>query len=548
VRVAPVSRAAKAIAAPRAGRGLWTMALYVVAYVFLDWVSYLYPVRPLAITPWNPPPGLSLVLLLVLGLRAWPALLLAAFLAELLVREVPASPIYLLAASALVTLCYTAIAMALRRLRFDPGFTRLRDLFWLAMVVVPGTLVIALLYVGFYELVGVLRDEEFVASVLRFWIGDTIGIMVTVPLLLVHGPRVARRAWARPTREMLAQALGIALALWIIFGVPYTDEYKFFYLLFLPLVWIAMRHGIEGATIALPAIQLGLIAALGWAGHGAHAVVEFQFLMLALTITGLFLGMAVSERRRTQEALTAREAELHRAQRLAGASEMASALAHELNQPLTALSNYARACQEMLRLPGDQRARLTAATDRRVDETVRAARVVERLREFFRAGALRLERLDAGALVRAAIETVEKRAVREHVTLRAQLPPDLPPLAVDRVHMETALHNLLVNAIEALRGRERGARFVDVSAGRRDEATMAIRVCDSGPGVPPDVGARLFQPFVTGKAGGMGLGLAISRTLVEAHGGSLALAPDEGSGACFEIVLPLAPENDATPG
>jgi two-component system, LuxR family, sensor kinase FixL len=312
-----------------------------------------------------------------------------------------------LAASVLVTAGYTLIAAGLRHLHFDARFTRLRDLFWFTMVTVPAALLIAPAYVGFYDLVGVVRDEEFVASVLRFWIGDTIGIIVTVPLLLVHGPRVLQRAAVRPTREMLAQALSVAAALWLIFGIEYTDEFKFFYLLFLPLVWIAMRHGIEGATLALPAIQLGLIAALQWGGFGAAAVVEFQFLMLALAITGLFLGMAVSETRRTQEALTARETELHHAQRLVGASEMTSAPAHELNQPLAAISNYARACQEMLKLPGNQRARLKQATDRMVGETTRAARVIERLREFFRAGALRLEPVAVGALVRGAVETVE---------------------------------------------------------------------------------------------------------------------------------------------
>lgn len=520
------------------------LAAYVVVYVFLDWVSYIYPVRPLAITPWNPPPGLSLVLLFVAGLRAWPALLAAAFLADLLVREIPASPLYLLVAAALVTAGYTAIAAILRRLRFDPGFSRLRDLFWLAMVTVPAALVIALLYVGLFEIVGVVRDEEFVASVLRFWIGDTIGIMVTVPLLLVHGPRVARRAWVRPTREMALQVVGIALVLWVIFGIEYTDEFKFFYLLFLPLIWIAMRHGIEGATLALPAIQLGLIVALRQGGFGAAAVVEFQFLMLALAITGLFLGMAVSEQRRTQEALTAREAELHHAQRLTGASEMASALAHELNQPLAAIANYARACQELLKLPGNQRARLVQATDRMVDETGRAARVVERLREFFRAGALRLARVEAADLIRAVIETVEKRAARQRVTLRVDTAPHLPPLAVDRVHIETALHNLVVNAIDALTASAPGARFVDIRARRRGDA-VAIRVCDSGPGIPPEIGARLFQPFATGKTGGMGLGLAISRALVEAHGGTLALVAGDGPGACFELVLPTG--TDAPP-
>jgi C4-dicarboxylate-specific signal transduction histidine kinase len=102
----------------------------------------------------------------------------------------------------------------------------------------------------------------------------------------------------------------------------------------------------------------------------------------------------------------------------------------------------------------------------------------------------------------------------------------------------------LVNAIDALAAVERGPRSVDITAACHEDGAVAIRVCDSGPGVPADIAARLFQPFATGKADGMGLGLAISRTLVEAHGGTLTMVRGNGPVACFEIVLPRMPESD----
>jgi hypothetical protein len=186
--------------------------------------------------------------------------------------------------------------------------------------------------------------------------------------------------------------LAIAIALWVIFGLKYTDEFKFFYLLFLPMIWIAMRHGIQGATVALAASHVGINAILEWRGLHAITVVEFQMLMLGLAVTGLFLGMAVSTRRAAEERLHQREAELNQAMRLAAAGEMAQAIAHELNQPLVAVANYARAGRAMLEDPPRHAALLADTLDKIDREANRAGQVMRRLREFFRGGGLRPER------------------------------------------------------------------------------------------------------------------------------------------------------------
>jgi len=253
------------------------VAGYIVLYVFLDWVSYLHPVLPVAITPWNPPPGLSLVFLLRFGLRYWPALFVAAFLAEVLVRGIPAPLPWLVAASLALSGCYVAIAALLAgKMRIGMRFDKLHDLTRFLMVILPGTLAAALAYVAIFTLAGLVPPADFLANVLRFWVGDAIGVMVVTPLLLVHGADAAclrHGAW-RPSAETLAQAASVLLALWLIFGVEFTDEFKFFYLLFLPLIWIATRHGIQGATLAILGIQLGLIATLQWSGHRATAVLD----------------------------------------------------------------------------------------------------------------------------------------------------------------------------------------------------------------------------------------------------------------------------------
>ena len=155
------------------------VAAYLALYVVLDWISYIHPVLPLAITPWNPPPGLSLAFLLLAGVRKWPALFIAALLAEVFVRGIPAPFPYLAASSLLLTACYAgAAALLLGPLRFDAKFSSLRDLSWLLAVALGAALLAALAYVSVYTLAGLVTTREFMGNILRFWVGDVIGIMV----------------------------------------------------------------------------------------------------------------------------------------------------------------------------------------------------------------------------------------------------------------------------------------------------------------------------------------------------------------------------------
>ena len=141
--------------------------------------------------------------------------------------------------------------------------------------------------------------RDFERVVVQFWIGDLIGIVTTTPVLLLlsQWKRVRAALGPNPWRLILMRFSAIALTLWLIFGLKWADEYKLFYLLFLPLIWIVMRHAIVGAAFGITEIQLGLMATVRLSGYRTAAVLEFQFLMLALAATGLFLGMFVTERR-----------------------------------------------------------------------------------------------------------------------------------------------------------------------------------------------------------------------------------------------------------
>lgn len=515
-------------------------AAYLALYVFMDWVSYIHPVLPLAITPWNPPPGISLAFLLLYGVRQWPALFIAALLAEIFVRGVPAPLPYLAASSLLLTACYTgAAALLLGPLRFDTKFSSLRDLSWLLAVAPGGALLAALAYVSIYTAAGLVPTQEFMANILRFWVGDVIGIMVAAPLILSLARRQAGSR-AAGTREIAAQAASIALTLWVIFGLEFTDEFKFFYLLFLPLIWIAMRHGVRGATLAILGTQLGLIAAVQAGGHKAAAVIELQLLMLALAITGLFLGMAVTSRRLLEERLREQQAELAHALRFAAAGEMASALAHELNQPLSALTSYLHSCQLLLARPETRHALLTDTMEKAVDEARRAGQVVHRLRNFYRGGVVQRQRIPVLAFLQESVAPLLNRAERHDISVRIACPPKLPDLRADRVQLETVLHNLVYNSIDAIADARSDRREIVIEASASSADEVRICVSDSGTGIPSKIQPKVFEPFTTGKIDGTGLGLAISRSLVEAHHGKIWLDKAFAGGARFCFSVPAS--------
>lgn len=506
---------------------------YVPAYVLLDWVSYLHPVLPLAITPWNPPPGLSLVFLLLAGTRQWPWLLVAAVAAELLVRDVPLGLAWVVAAASILTLAYAGLAwFLLHWVKIDSQLRSLHDLTWLIGGCLIAALFAGLAYTGLYTVAGIAAAGDYPGNVLRFWVGDSVGLLVNVPFLLIWARRLP--VSMRLSREGWLQAGSLALTLWITFGIEFTDEFKFFYLLYLPMVWIATRHGIAGVTLALAATQIGLIGALQWGGHHATTVMEFQMLMLGLTLTGLFLGMTVSVRQFAEEQLHRREAELNQALRLAAAGEMAQALAHELNQPLSALANYSRASRVMLDAP--EHAGLLADTLDKIErESTRAGQVIRRLREFFRGGGLRLEVLGVDALIDEGLSPARRRAERLGVEIRVTLDDDLPELRADRVQMGMVLHNLVANALDALGSAPPAARQIDIFGQRLETGQVRVCVSDSGPGITAEMHDRLFESFATSKPEGMGLGLSISRTLVEAHGGALWLEGAQPTQFCFTL-------------
>jgi signal transduction histidine kinase len=318
------------------------------------------------------------------GLHYAPFVFVAAFGADILIRHAPGGLPLAALTSVVLAVGYAAMAATLGHF-FRPDW-KLRDtrrLWILVAVTAAGSALVGVLYVGVLWAADFVVGESFAAGVGRFWLGDTVGILVTAPILLVAADPEGRRrfleAWRKP--ETALQFAVMAAAVYLVFEGSRDDPSKYFYVLFLPLIWIALRGGLRGAALASAIVQAGVVLGIREGAMHSLAVIELQALVAALSLTGLFLGVMVDERERATQGL-------RRSLRLAAAGEMAGAIAHEINQPLAALGNYARACQLMLKA-GDgaqSHPELNATIAKMLEESRRASVVVARLRDFFRTG------------------------------------------------------------------------------------------------------------------------------------------------------------------
>jgi two-component system sensor kinase FixL len=250
----------------------------------------------------------------------------------------------------------------------------------------------------------------------------------------------------------------------------------------------------------------------------------------------VFVIRDISRRKRLEAALHARQEVLNRALRLAAAAEMSSAVTHELRQPIAAIRNYLHACRH-LAADESRRTQLGETVGKALREAERAGSVLRRLQDYFQAGTTHPENLLPAALVRETLAALREHAERLSVSLRIDVTPSLPAIRVDRTQFETVLLNLVGNAIDAVLSQDLARPRRVVVAAVPDGEFLRFRVEDSGPGIARDVADALFQPFQTTKPEGMGLGLAISRTLVAANGGQLRLEWSGATGTCLSFTV-----------
>jgi signal transduction histidine kinase len=512
--------------------------IYFAAYAALDWISFIGPYAHLGITPWNPGTGLSFALVLLFGLRMIPFLLVSPLLADFLNQQFTMPWLVEVLSAAVLGGGYSvALAVLLRpNWRFDAALASMRDLVLLMAVAVVAAAVVASSYVGLTVAAGQLPLQDFWAATLHYWVGDVIGITVVTPFALFA---LTRRRLLPLTVETALQFIAIGLALALVFGLAEEQQFQLFYVLFLPIVWLAVRTGLEGVSVGILVTQLGLILGIQLSPVGTFDVTVFQALMLVLAATGLIAGALVTERRRTEQQLRLQQEQLSRLARLGSMGELAAAVAHELNQPLMAAGTYTRLVDDAMR-SGNPDMRLTAETAKKaVAQVERAAEVVRQLRALVRLDRSSRAPCRLTRIAEEAIEPCRPDLERVHVTVESKIAADLPPVMADLLQIEQVLINLVRNAIEAISesGSPRGTILIEAKP--VDADFIELRVVDSGPGFPPQVCESAFLPLSSHKAEGLGIGLSLCRSIIEAHGGRLWL-DDSSQGAAVRFTLPVA--------
>jgi PAS domain S-box-containing protein len=654
---------------------------YIALYLALDRLSFVGALHGIDITPWSPSAGLAMALLIIKGLRYAPLVMLAEALSNATLPVVSVAVMPVCMESLVVAAGYTGAAAVLRHAGLQAGIRMSMDVVMLLIVTIIGSGFGAIGFVGTYAAAGVVPWSGFAEAGFHYWVGDAIGIVVFVPPILMLHERIKRWGPAPPGHgrasfqfvEFAAQGASIVAALAAVFsGSGGGHGLGLFYLLFPPLIWIAMRHGLPAASWAVLTIQIGLIVGLEIQGHSELTLRAFQLFMFALAATGLMLGAVVSERRRLGLALidsegrcsailnTARdgvllidargaiqsinaaverlfsfpshrligrnaadlvegvpdllhrlklaahspasevncwefearrddgtsfpiefsagrfdlqgtehytvvirdisarrraearyrehEAELAHVSRVSLAGEMAAGLAHELSQPLTAIIAYARGCLRLLAGSAPEPALLHEGVAAVAQQAERASEVLDRLREFVRGGEYQRTPTEVKPLIDAAVSLISMEAMQQKVEIDAAIDPRLPAVLADRIQIEQVLLNLLRNAMDAMEGANTERRSIVIKARRKTKHAVEISVADSGPGVAAEVVDALFDPFITTKPLGMGMGLSISHSIIESHGGSLRMAANlaSGAGAMFIFDLPIAEAEAST--
>jgi signal transduction histidine kinase len=499
----------------------------------------LDPVSGFATLVWAPT-GLSLFALVRFGPRLWPGVALGAFLAN---GWIGAPAPVALGIALGNTLEAVLAAVVLRRLGMRCELDRVRDVILLITVAALAAPIVSAtggaLSLTARDLVGA---GSFASTWLAWWLGDAIGVLLVAPPLLTW----SAMPWRRPRQARVLEAIALFAVAMLVCGFVFFSEASLadtgarrMYLLFPPLLWAGLRfdqRGLSTLTLLISIIAIGATAsdAGPFAGPRLSAgLFALQSFMAVVAVTFLLFGAIVAERTRARDAALAA---------VRARDDFLSIASHELRTPLSSIVLDLDAMRRALPSSAAPDSRESARVQRVARQADRLAHLVDALFDVSRisSGAFTLsrERTDLIAVARAVIARFAEQARAASAPIELRGPDDAlgwwDPLRLDQV-----LANLLSNALHHGAGRP-----VDVAI-EGDETHVRVRVVDRGPGVAPAIRDRIFDRFDRGGAarerGGLGLGLFIARRIVEAHGGSIRLSSESGSGSTFEVELPRGP-------
>ena len=511
-----------------------------------------------------PPHAVLIVILLLVPVRQWWAYTLATVIAHFIATQQAHWPVlYALHCEAFDAVQNVLAAAGIRLFIKSPlNRITLRD----ALVFVLITVIIVPFGTAFWGAAFTISNGFGT----RYWIewrnlGISNGVtaVVLVPALLLavnrlsgRGSRVTPRRWI----EGSLLALGIVVVGTYVFANLPSGPETSPALLYAPiplLIWAALRFGLSGISAAMLVVTFEAI----WGamhGHGpflqqspAENALALQMFLIVTGTPLMFLSVLLEDDRRSQQALLEVEddARRHREQinllsRVSLLGEMTASLAHELNQPLSAIISNANAGMRYVERGKDDPETLRDILGDVESDAHRAYDIIRNVRNTIKKGDPARRQIDLNELVTNVAHVVRPDAVGYSCEVETSLAKDLPPIEGDPVQIQQVLVNLVSNALDAMRQTPMGRRKVEISTAGKGESEVRLSVRDHGSGIRTEVHDRLFDQFFTTKEHGLGMGLAIVRSIVEAHGGKIHAENVADGGACFYFTLPVTKKHD----
>jgi signal transduction histidine kinase len=529
--------------------------LVALGYYLAARVGFAFTLQPHPISTLWPPNALLMAALLLTPVNWWWALLAAVLPAHLLAELQSGVPPAMVLGWYVSNCSEALIGAGLVRV-FVPGALRLDSLRSAGMFLAWGAFVAPLassfLDAGFVTLIGWGKGEYLELVRLRF-ASNVLANLTIVPVVVTCATYGLQRFRSQPlTRRAEAVLLlaGLIVASLVVFDLPLFDANFAPALFYAPLpflLWAAMRLGVVGTAAALAVLVLvtifGAVNGLGpfTGGSPQDTARDMQLFLIAVSVPMLLFAVALEERARSEREAHEQRLQLTHLSRVAMLGEMSGGLAHELNQPLTAILSNAQAAQALIANNEMDDAELLDILRDIVSAEQRAGEVILRLRALFKRGETHFQRLDVNEVVGEVMSLAHGDLATRSIEATLQLAPTLPPIQGDRIQLQQVLLNLVMNASEAMAGNVSGERKLTVrtiGAGGK----VHISVIDRGPGFPADMHEKLFEPYFTTKPQGLGLGLSISRSIISAHHGKLWGVGTPKRGASFHISLPRSPD------
>jgi signal transduction histidine kinase len=533
--------------------GIALAAAVGAAYFLAAQLSLGLLMKPDGVAVFWPAAGISCGVLIALGPRArWPVATgaMAATMAANLMgdRNVWAS-----AAFAVCNAAEALIAAGLIQYYFGAGFTlnRLRQVVGLLAAAVVATLVSGIGGAVAYKLFH-SPDAPMLTTWRHWFASDAVGIVSVAPVVI--GLAIAVRE-PPPRNEFLEGTIALVLLAGmtgIIISLP-PEPWETVVpgaLLFPMLLWLAARcrpvFAAAGAFMVSFTVVWTTIFGIGHFGDTGlpieDRILQAQAVILVVTL-GAFVLAALFAERRESEGRLARALERERENKLMNIEAVVAAIAHEVRQPLAAIATNSNAASRFLKRPSPDLDEVRTALNAIASDGHRASEVFDSIRSLFRKVDQRRQPVDVNEIALEVLRSMRGDLKDHAVTAHPELASGLPPVNAHRHQLQQVVLNLVHNAVEAMAATTDRPRVIRLRTEMSGPDAIALAVQDSGPGIDPKQIEGIFDAFVTTKSQGMGLGLAICRMTIERHGGKLTASSDGKSGAMFQFVLPIKPED-----